>query len=176
MGALSDLRRNRTDLVMENAILRQQLIVLTRQLKRPQLTHADRLGLVFLARFTRFWKQALHIVEPDTLLRWHRDIFRTYWKRKSKPKKKEPRITPETIHMIQQMANENRLWGAERIRGELLKLGIRVSKRTICQRYLPKERKPSKQTWATFLKNHAGEIWACDFTVGFSPKISRSGS
>src|SRR4030043_2329096 len=164
VGTLSDLRRNRRDLVMENAILRQQLIVLTRQIKRPQLTRGDRLGLVFLARFTKFWNQALHIVEPDPLLRWHRDIFRFYWKRKSKPKKKEPRISPETIHLIKQMANENRLWGAERIRGELLKLGIQVSKRTI-QRYLPKERKTSTQTWATFLKNHSSEIWACDFTV-----------
>jgi putative transposase len=90
VGALSDLPRNRTDLVMENAILRQQLIVLTRPIKRPQLTHADRLGLLFLARFTKFRKQALHIVEPDTRLRWHRDIFRFYWKRKLKPKKKEP--------------------------------------------------------------------------------------
>jgi hypothetical protein len=62
------------------------------------------------------------------------------------------------------MAKENRLWGAERIRGELLKLGIRVSKRTI-QRYMPKVRRKSSQTWATFLKNHAGEIWGCDFTV-----------
>ncbi|MFZ2097421.1 MAG: integrase core domain-containing protein [Anaerolineales bacterium] len=164
VGALSDLSRNRTDLIIENAILRQQLIVLTRQIKRPQLTHGDRLGLVLLARFTKFWKQALHIVEPDTLLRWHRDIFRFYWKRKSKPKKKEPIISPETIHLIKQMANENRLWGAERIRGELLKLGIQVSKRTI-QRYLPKERKTSTQAWTTFLKNHASEIWACDFTV-----------
>jgi hypothetical protein len=103
-------------------------------------------------------------VEPDTLLRWHRDIFRFYWKRKSKPKRKEPRISPETIHLIKQMANENRLWGAERIRGELLKLGIQVSTRTI-QRYLPKERKTSTQTWVTFLKNHASGIWACDFTV-----------
>src|SRR4030043_1750385 len=90
VGTLSDLRRNRTDLVMENAILRQQLIVLTRQVKRPQLTHADRLGLVFLARFTRFWKQALHIVEPDTLLRWHRDFFRFYWRQKSKNKQYVP--------------------------------------------------------------------------------------
>jgi len=162
-GLLSDLTRNRTDLVVENALLRQQLIVLNRQVKRPQLTNSDRFCLVFLTRFTVFWKQALHIVQPDTLLRWHRELFRFYWKRKSQGK---PKISAETIDLIRKMAVENCLWGAERIRGELLKLGIEVSKRTI-QKYMPKERgsRSSSQTWATFLKNQAGDIWACDFTV-----------
>jgi transposase InsO family protein len=117
-----------------------------------------------LARCTQFWQQALLIVQPDTLLRWHRDLFRRYWRHKSRNKKRHPRVAPETIALIRKMAKENRLWGAERIRGELLKLGIRVSKRTI-QRYLPKVRRKSSQTWATFLKNHAGHIWSCDFTV-----------
>ena len=75
----SDLTRSRKDLIIENAILRQQLIVLKRQAKRPQLTQRDRLRLIFLSRFTKFWQQALHIVQPDTLLRWHRDLFRRYW-------------------------------------------------------------------------------------------------
>ena len=163
-GGITDLNRNRTDLITENALLRQQLIVLSRQVKRPQLTNGDRLRMVLLARCTGFWKQAIHIVQPETLLRWHRELFQIYWRWKSKPQKKKPRITPETIDLIQQMANENRLWGAERIRGELLKLGIRVSKRTI-QRYLPKKRESTNQTWTTFLRNHAGDIWACDFTV-----------
>jgi ABC-type multidrug transport system ATPase subunit len=148
------------------ALLRQQLIVLNRQVKRPQLTRTDRFRLVLLARFTKFWKQALHIVQPDTLLRWHQDLFRLYWRLKSKRKNNQPKIPPETIDLIRKMANENWLWGAERIRGELLKLGIKVCKRTI-QKYMPKVRKSpsSSQTWATFLKNHAGDIWACDFTV-----------
>ena len=163
-GSLSDLHCNRIDLIVENALLRQQLIVLNRQIKLPQLTNGDRLRMVLLARCTRFWKQAIHIVQPDTLLRSHRKLFQLYWTRKSKPKQKKPRISTETIHLIQQMAHENRLWGAERIRGELLKLGIRVSKRTI-QRYLPRKRQSTSQTWATFLKNHAFDIWACDFTV-----------
>ncbi len=120
--------------------------------------------MVILACCTRFWVQAIHIVQPDTLLGWHRDLFQIYWRWKSKPKKKKPRISPETIHLIQQIANENRLWGAERFRGEPLKLGIRVSKRTI-QRYLPKKRRSTRQTWATFLNNHSGDIWPCDFTV-----------
>jgi hypothetical protein len=98
VGSLSDLRRNRKDLIIENAMLRQQLIVLNRQVKRPQLTQSDRVGLVLLARLTAFWQQALHIVQPDTLLRWHRDLFRRYWRRKSKPEKREPRTTvPATL-------------------------------------------------------------------------------
>ena len=163
IGTFSDLTRSHTDLLVENALLRQQLILLNRQIKRPQLTNPDRFRLVFLSHFTAFWKQALHIVQPDTLLRWHRELFRFYWRRKSQGK---PKITPETIALIQEMAKENQLWGAERIRGELLKLGIEVSKRTV-QRFMPKEKKTgsSSQNWATFLKNQASGIWACDFTV-----------
>jgi transposase InsO family protein len=160
------MTRSKADLIAENAMLRQQLIVLNRQVKRPQLTNRDRLRLVLLARCTQFWQQTLHIVQPDTLLRWHRELFRLYWRYKSRKKNREPRIAQEVIDLIKQMAQENRLWGAERIRGELLKLGFKVSKRTI-QKYLDKLR-PSptgSQTWGTFLKNHAQHIWACDFTV-----------
>jgi putative transposase len=162
-GLLSDLPRNRAELLLENAFLRQQLIVLNRHVQRPQLTNPDRFRLVFLAHLTKFWKQALHIVQPDTLLHWHRELFRFYWKRKSQG---HPKISPETIALIRKMATENYLWGAERIRGELLKLGMEVSKRSI-QKYMPKDRKShvSSQTWATFLKNQANAIWACDFTV-----------
>ena len=158
---LSNLTRSHTDLVVENALLRQQLIVLNRQIKRPQLTNPDRFLLVLLSHFTTFWKQALHIVQPETLLRWHRELFQFYWRRKSQGK---PKISPETIVLIEKMAGENQLWGAERIRGELLKLGIEVSKRTI-QRYMPKDRKehstshivpmPFRDKRATFLKNQA---------------------
>jgi putative transposase len=166
IGTLSDTTRSRVDLIAENALLRQQLIILRQQVKRPLLTQSERARLVLLARCTRFWQQALHIVQPDTLLRWHRELFRRYWRRKSRNKKPKPRISAETIALIKRMARENRLWGAERIRGELLKLGIKVSKRTI-QKYIAKGRQASGQTWATFLKNHAGDIWACDFTVVF---------
>jgi hypothetical protein len=78
VGTLSDLPRSRADLLAENAMLRQQLIVLNRSVKRPKLTAGDRVRLTFLARLTNSWKSALHIVEPDTLLRWHRDLFRWY--------------------------------------------------------------------------------------------------
>ena len=161
IGLLSDLTRGYADLVVENALLRQQLIVLKRQCKRPRLSNHDRFRLVFLSHITKFWKQAIHIVQPDTLLRWHRELFQFYWRRKSQGK---PKIPPETIALIEKMAKENGLWGAERIRGEMLKLGIEVSKRTI-QRYMPKDRKEqsSSHKWATFLKNQASGIWACDY-------------
>ena len=123
VGLLSDLTRSRTDLLIENALLRQQLIILKRQVKRPQLTDPERFRLVFLSHFTKFWKQALHIIQPDTLIRWHQNLFRRYWRRESQGR---PKVESETIILIQKMANENLWWGAERIRGELLKLGIAV--------------------------------------------------
>jgi len=104
VGILSDLTRSHTDLVVENALLRQQLIVLNRQVKRPQLTNSDRFRLVFLSHFTTFWKQALDIVQPDTLLRWHRELFGMYWRKKSQGK---PKISAETIALIEKMAKEN---------------------------------------------------------------------
>ena len=112
----------------------------------------------------RTWAAALVIVRPETVLRWHRQGYRLFWRRKSRAGTRAPRISRETIALIRQMARENRLWGADRIRGELLKLGIRVSKRTI-QRYLAQARppRPAGQSWATFVHNHAPSIWACDF-------------
>ncbi len=167
LGSISDLSRSRTQLIAENALLRQQLIIVRRQIKRPQVSRWGRLRMLFLARLTPLWQQSLHIIQPETLLRWHRDLFRIYWRRKSRAAQTEPRIAQETIRLIRQMSSENRLWGAERIRGELLKLGVRVSKRTV-QKYMSKPRKSSGQTWANFLKNHAGDIWACDFTVMYT--------
>ncbi len=134
-GVVLDLCSGKQELVVvvvvENALLRQQLIVLRRQVNRPQFSNTDRALLVLLAGRLRTWKSALLIVQPDTLLRWHREGFRLFWKRKSRTNSREPRLPAETIGLIQQMARENRLWGAERIRGELIKLNIRVSKRTM---------------------------------------------
>jgi len=163
LGSIIDFSRNRTQLIAENALLRQQLIILRRQVIRPQISKWDRLRLLFFARFTPLWSQSLHIIQPETLLRWHRDLFRIYWRRKSKSSTNRPRIAQQTIDLIRQMSDQNRLWGAERIRGELLKLGIRVSKRTI-QKYMLKTRRSPGQSWSSFLKNHAGDIWVCDFT------------
>jgi transposase InsO family protein len=162
---MADLGRSKSELMAENALLRQQLIILRRQVKRPACSKTDRVLIVLLARVVRTWKQALFIVQPETLLRWHRELFRLYWKHRSKASSHEPRVAAKTIALIREMAKENRLWGAERIRGELLKLGIRVCMRTI-QKYMRHVRTPQPrrgQKWATFLHNHAAQIWACDF-------------
>src|SRR6266704_1063478 len=155
-GALADLTRGKAELLAENALLRHQLIILRRHIKRPIYRKTDRLLLVLLTRMVRTWKQALFLVQPETLLRWHRELFRWFWKRKSKRHSRKPRLSPETISLIREMAANNRLWGAERIRGELLKLDIRVSKRTI-QKYMRHIRttQPRGQNWRTFLRNHA---------------------
>jgi putative transposase len=163
-GTLADLTRGKAELLAENALLRHQLIILRRQIKRPVYRKTDRLLLVLLARMVRTWKQALFLVQPETLLRWHRELFRLFWKRKSKAHSRKPRLSPETIRLIKEMTTNNRLWGAERIRGELLKLDIHVSKRTI-QKYM-KQARPKRargQSWKVFLRNHAAEVWACDF-------------
>src|SRR5215216_5842225 len=123
VGTLADLARSRPALVAENAMLRQQLPILRRSVTRPRCTPADRALLVLLASRARAWRQALLLVQPETVLRWHRQLFRRCWRRKSRVKgSPKPKVAPETIALIRQMAAANRLWGAERIRGELLKL------------------------------------------------------
>jgi putative transposase len=165
-GTLADLARSTPALVAENALLRHQLAIFRRSVRRPRCTSADRALLVLLASRVRVWRSALLIVQPETLLRWHRQLFRGFWRRKSQavaPAHRPP-LAPETVALIRTMATANHLWGAERIRGELLKLDIRVAKSTI-QRYLREARPPRRggQRWATFLRNHAPDIWACDF-------------
>ncbi len=164
LGTFADLTRGRAELLAENALLRHQLIILRRQIKRPVYRKTDRVLLVFLARMVRTWKQALFIVQPETLLRWHRELFCVFWKHTSKARSRKPRLSHETIRLIREMAANNRLWGAERIRGELLKLDIQVSKRTI-QKYMKQIRpkRASGQSWKIILRNHAAEVWACDF-------------
>src|SRR5713226_2525979 len=132
--------------------------------KRPACTKTDRMLLVLLARTVQTWKQALFIVQPETLLRWHRQGFRLFWKYTSRAAAPKPKRAAETVALIKEMARDNRLWGAERIRGELLKLGIHVCKRTI-QKYMRHARSPRRggQKWAVFLQNHAQDMWACDF-------------
>ena len=165
-GTVADLARTKPELLAENALLRQQLIILQRRVKRPRCTPVDRAVLVLLASRLPRWRQALLVVQPDTLLRWHRQLFRQFWRRKSRATAPahHPPLTPETIALIREMAAANRLWGAERIRGELLKLDILVAKSTV-QKYLRQAGPPrrSSQTWATFLRNHAHDVWACDF-------------
>ena len=108
VGALADVTRDKVELVAENALLRHQLIILRRQIKRPVYRKTDRVLLVFLASMVRTWKQALFLVQPETLLRWHRELFRLVWKRTSKPLSRKPRLSPETIRLIKEMATNNR--------------------------------------------------------------------
>jgi len=166
VGALADLARSKPALVAENAFLRHQLAILRRSVARPRCTRADRALLVVLASRFQAWPSALHIVQPATLLGWHRQLFRWHWRRRSRvaaPAPRPPRAS-ETVALIRALALANRLWGAERIRGELLTRDIRVATSTV-QRYLREARPPrrSGQSWAAFLGNHAPDIWACDF-------------
>jgi len=127
------------------------VVVLQRQLKRPRLSGWDRLVLLWLANKLRTWKSALLIVQPDTRLRWHRDGFRRYWRAKSKARPAQATIAPETIALIKQMAAENRTWGAQRICGELLKVGLWVANapsRNTCDK--PVYRAPQGKPGARF--------------------------
>lgn len=109
LNAATDLRRTEPELILEDMLLRQQLIVLKRQAKRPALTWRDRTLFVLLASKLRTWKQALLIVQPETVLRWHRDLFRWVWKRKSRPKPRrgKPPLTGDILSLIKNMAKEN---------------------------------------------------------------------
>src|SRR6266853_2389868 len=108
LGSVTDLFRSKSQLGAENALLRQQLIILRRQVKRPGCTKAERNVLVLLARMTQTWKQALFIVQPETLLRWHRELFRFFWKHKSKADARQPKLSLETIALIEELASSNR--------------------------------------------------------------------
>jgi putative transposase len=156
-------------LVAENLFLRKQLALYQeRQIKPRRTTHATRLSFIWLAR--RFdWRQALALVRPATLMRWHRQGFRLFWRWKSRPGR--PRIPAELQALTRHMARENPSWGQERIANELLlKLGLQVSPRTV-RKYMPKRldwdprTRAASQRWSTFVRNHAQAIVACDFCV-----------
>ena len=160
------LLRSRSVLVAENLFLRKQLALYQERGKKPgRIDTATKLTLISLSKFFN-WRLVLVAVQPQTLVRWHRMGFRLFWKCKSRPGR--PTILEDLRKLIRQMARENPLWGEERISNELLlKLGIRVSPRTV-RKYMPKEasRGPrNDQRWSTFLRNHADVILACDFFV-----------
>src|SRR5262249_19321852 len=140
------------------------VIILQRKVKCPKLTNTERRLLVLLTSRLLTWPSALLVVKPETLLQWHRDLFKLVWRHKSRARVGRPPLTSEVIALIMPMAKDNPLWGSERIRGEVLQLNLPVAKRTI-QKYLRqvRPRRPSTQTWRTFLHNHAQDIWACDF-------------
>jgi hypothetical protein len=152
-------------------VLRHQLIVLKRSRRgRVQLTNYDRLFFVQLYRWFPSIMQAVTIIRPETILRWHRAGFRGLWYWKSRPLGGRPQIDPELRVLIRRMSRENPLWGAPRIHGELLKLGFEVAQSSVAK-YMVKRRGPPTQGWRTFLRNYAPGIAAMDLfvvpTIGF---------
>jgi putative transposase len=145
-------------LALENLALRQQLTVYKRTASRPKLRRSERLFWVCLSRVWAGWRTALVIVAPDTVLRWQRRRFRLHWTEVSgQPTGGRPPVSPKIRALVRRMAEANALWGAPRIHGELLKLGIDVSERTV-SRLIPKRRPPRSQTWRTFLTNHVRDL------------------
>ena len=167
--------RSRAQLAAENLFLRKQLACyVERQVRPRRADDLSRIALVLLSRFVK-WRELLTIVRPDTLVRWHRDLFRLFWRLKSRQRGR-PRIPTEVQRLIVEMAMNNRTWGEERIAADLrLKLGLTVSPRTV-RRYMPsppRSRCRLAQSWATFLRNHAGAVLACDFFIVVTATFQR---
>jgi transposase InsO family protein len=155
----------------EILLLRHQLSVLRQRVpSRPKLTVADRLLFVWLYRLFPSVLNAVTIVQPETVIRWHRTGFRLYWRWKSRSRGGRPKVPMEIRRLIREMSLANRLWGAPRIHGELLKIGIEVAQSTVAK-YMARSGRGRSQTWKTFLHNHTAGIGAMDFlvvpTVGF---------
>ena len=163
-ATLSSIFRSRAVLELENLALRHQIGVLQRSArKRPRLTPADRLLWVWLSRLWRDWRSALAIVKPETVIAWHRAGFRLFWTwkvRRGRPGR--PVVAREVRDLIRRMSRENPGWGAPRIHGELLKLGIDIGETSV-SKYMVRCRKPPSQTWRTFLENHAKQLVSIDF-------------
>jgi transposase InsO family protein len=171
LAVLASPFKSKLRLEAENAVLRHQLIVLRRSLHgRVRLTNHDRWFLIQLYRWFPSILHVLTIIRPETLVRWHRAGFRCDWRWKSRPLGGRPQIDTELRALIRRMSVENPLWGAPRIHGELLKLGIEVAQSSVAK-YMVKRRSPPSQGWRTFLHNHAPDIAAMDVfvvpTIGF---------
>jgi putative transposase len=154
------LFRTRRQSAIEILALRHQLGVLKRSVKRPGLNNVDRALWVLLSRRWASWSDALIIVKPATVIKWHRAGLRRYWAWRSRPKGGRRGIDPEIRQLIRRMANAN-MWGAPRIHGELLKLGLKISEATV-SKYLPRRRKPPSPTWRAFLDNHVSTLVSGD--------------
>ncbi|HEY1902167.1 MAG TPA: IS3 family transposase [Terracidiphilus sp.] len=162
----TEIFHTRRDLLLENLPLRQQLIILNRRRPQPRFAASDRSFWVILRQLWPGWKQALILVQPETVVRWHRAGFKLYWtwvsRRRNRPGRK--RVSRELRELIFRMVAENPTWGAPRIHGELKMLGFGVSERTVLRwmRKAPRNPEPGKR-WAAFLSNHRGAIAAMDF-------------
>jgi transposase InsO family protein len=162
---VADLFKSRCRLEAENLLLRHQLtIALRRASPRLRLLGSDRVLLIWMTRLWPTLLGALQVVQPETILRWHRAGFKMFWRWKSRHKAGRPRIDRGLRDLIRQISRENPLWGASRIHGELLMLGFEVAQSTV-SKYLARPSKPPSQTWKTFLQNHAEAIVAIDMCV-----------
>src|ERR1039458_7810250 len=161
-GVLASLFKSRTKLEAEILVLRQQINVVRRRApKRPHLNNTDRFLFVWLYRWFPSVLGAVAIVRPETIIRWHRAGFRVYWRWRSRNRIGRPKVSAELRTLIGEMSGANPLWGAPRIHGELLKLGLEVAQSTVA-RYMCRRRLPSSQGWRTFLHNYADGMAAVD--------------
>ena len=166
LGVLGDIVRPRAALVAENTLLRQQVVVLQRAKKHPHLKPRDRFTIAALTKLFPSAVNAVAIVRPETVIRWHRSFWRLLWRYRSRGPVGRPPIDADTRALIRRMWNENPLWGENRIAGELAKLGHHVSPRTVAK-YRPARLSRSRgQKWSTFVRNHIDQTWAADwFTI-----------
>jgi len=166
LGTIRRLFQTRRSLLVENLLLRQQLVALNQRRPKPRLAMFDKLFWVLAQRLSSGWKQALIVVSPETVVRWHRAGFALYWRTISKARRVvgRKRISKEVCDLIFRMVAENPTWGAPRIHGELLMLGFDVSERTISRwmKRAPRDPELAKR-WLAFLRNHREAIAAMDF-------------
>src|SRR5271168_909751 len=171
LAVLASQLKSKSRLEAENAALRHQLIVLRRKVRgRAQLTNGDRWFFTQLYRWFPSILKVLAVIRPETVVRWHRAGFRSYWRWKSRSSGGRPQIDSDLRALIRRMSVENSLWGAPRIHGELLKLGFAVAQSSVAK-YMVKRRGAPSQGWRTFLRNQAPDIAAMDLfvvpTIGF---------
>jgi transposase InsO family protein len=160
---LGSLLKSHRQLRLENLALRQQVAMLQQSVKRPRASVVDRNFWILFSRYVDGWRNSLHALHPDTVVRWHRQGFRLYWRLKSRgPRPGRPPIDKTLRKLIREMQATNMGWSAPRIHGELLKLGIEVSQATV-SKYMLHPRKPPSQSWRTFLDNHQDCLAAMDF-------------
>jgi hypothetical protein len=173
-AALFDLLAPRARLAAENLLLRRQVLILRRTARRPRFKPWERRLLSSLAVRWSALQNAILVVKPATLLRWHRAAWRWWWQRKSKRQPGRPPISPEMRSLIRRIWRENTTWGQTTIAAECGKLGWTVSPRTGAK-YRPRHLDRSRgQAWSTFVHNHLSQIWACDFfTIVSSRQRSR---
>ena len=157
--------KNRTELALENLALRQQLAILKRNRPHPRLRRTDRLFWAYLSSVWQRWRECLIVVKTETVVRWHREGLARYWSLLSKRGHAGRLGTGKEIRiLVRKMADANPTWGSPRMHGERLKLGIKISERTVA-RLMPKKRNPPSQTWRAFLDNHLKNLVSIDFFV-----------